>query len=301
MIYHARNKVHYGVGGGFIRPEKDSLRSDILNSVRKLFKKIWAYSLARNIDIDSKEAVAIHKCIIKRKPLLTKHYAVIYQYFKKIEDSLSHLDFPSLEIGSGGGFLKEFLPAVITSDVIEAEGIDRIENAVSFSFPDNSLKAVYCNGVLHHIENPGKCIEEIQRILVPNGVFVCCEPSSALFGYFMNKYFHDEYTNKYVKEWEIKKTDNRRRLSEANMALPYIMFKRDINLFRKEFPYLKIRSIAYCDFLRSTLSGGLSYRPFIPRILYKAVDFIEMISKPLMPVLGMDMIVVIQKTEKAEL
>jgi len=263
--------------------------------VRRYFKKLFANPLVRSLDIDSKEAIIIHRRIIKENPLLNKHYRFIYQYFKRIEDSLSDLDFPSLEIGSGGGFLKEFLPTVITSDVVGLEGIDRIENATSLTFADNSLKAIYANGALHHIKEPGICLEEIQRVLVPTGIFVCNEPSTSFFGYFMNKHFHNEYTNKFVKEWKIQVTDNHSRLTDANMALPYIMFQRDINLFLKRFKDLKILSIIYHDFLRYTLSGGLSYKPLIPRILYRAVDYIEMVSKPLMSLLGNNMLVTIQK------
>ncbi len=184
---------------------------------------------------------------------------------------------------------------VITSDIIESEGIDRIENATSLSFPDNSLKAIYANAVLHHIEDPGKCMEEVQRVLVTGGKFVCNEPSSNFLGYFMNRYFHDEYTNKFAKRWEVVVTKNQGRLTDANMALPYIMFKRDVNLFRERFKNLKIVSIIYHDFLRYTLSGGLTYRPFIPRSLYGAIDFIERFSAPLMPILGNNMLVTIQK------
>jgi len=262
-----------------------------------LLKRIHTHPLNLNLNINSPEAVAIHRRIIRENALLYRHYAFIYQYFKRTEDLLAALSSPSLEIGSGGGFLKYFLPGVITSDVVKSEGIDRVEDATCLSFSDNSLKAIYANGVLHHVKNPEMCLSEIQRVLVPGGIFVCNEPSSIFLGYFMNKYFHNEYTNRSVKEWIIQGADSQGRLTQANMALPYIIFKRDSELFRRRFKRLKIISFIYHDFLRYTLSGGLSYTPFIPRYLYRTVDFIEWFLRPLMPILGDNMLVTIKKTD----
>lgn len=265
-----------------------------MSRLKDLFKKN-AHPLASHLDIDSKEAVDVHKRIIKENPLLLRHYTFIYRYFKASDESLAGMGLLSLEIGSGGGFLKEFLPEVITSDVVLAEGIDRVENADSLDFPDNSLKAVYANGVLHHLKDPAKCLFEVQRVLAPGGLFVCNEPSSTPFGYFMNKRFHDEYTDKNAKDWGLK-SDGGGRLTGANMALPYIIFKRDAALFKETFKSLKIRSIVYHDFLRYTLSGGLSYKPFVPACLFGLVNAKEAILKPLMFILGNNMLVTIQKT-----
>ncbi len=266
-----------------------------MSLVKNFLKKFFANPYAGNLDIDSKVAVDIHRQIIRSNPLLVKHYEFIYNYFKKIDDSLPQLGLPALEIGSGGGFLKEILPKVITSDVVLSEGIDRIENACQLTFDDKSLKAIYANGVLHHLKDPGDCLEEVQRVLAPGGVFVCNEPSSNFFGYFMNRYFHNEPTDKYIKDWQIPQKAEGGRLTGANMAIAYIIFKRDRIKFSEKFPNLRISSIIYHDFLRYSLSGGLSYRPFVPRFLFCVVNFFEMALRPLMSVLGNNMIVTIQK------
>jgi len=265
--------------------------------IKELFKKkLRPHPLADRLDIDSQEAVSVHRRIIRENPLLMSHYAFIYGCFKAAEESLSGLQLASLEIGSGGGFLKEFLPSVITSDVVLSEGIDRVEDATALSFADGSLKAVYANGVLHHIKEPARCLAEIERVLAPGGLFVCSEPSSTLFGYFMNKNFHKEATDKNAKDWSIEERACGGRLTEANMALPYIIFKRDAALFSRRFERLKIRSVVYYDFLRYTLSGGLSYRPFVPKSLFGLVNALEAASRPLMSILGNSMLVTVQKT-----
>lgn len=276
--------------------EGDNVPQELKTGVLKgFFKEKFSHPLARDLDIDSAQAISVHRRIIKENKLLLEYYKFVYAYFKKIEVGLSHLNYPSFEIGSGAGFLKDFLPNVITSDIVHAEGVDRLEDAMSLSFSDCSLKAVYANGVLHHIKDPKKFILEVQRVLVPGGIFVCNEPSSTLFGYFMNKHFHHEGTDKSVLDWQIDCQGQSKRLTKANMAMPFIIFKRDADLFRKEFPCLKVVSIIEHDFLRYTLSGGVSYKPFVPELFFSFVNCMEIIMQPFMSVLGNEMIVTVQK------
>jgi len=265
-------------------------------SLKHYLQTHYAHPLVGQLDLDSREAVGIHRRIIEGNPLLKRHYLFIYGSFKKVEEGLRGLCQPSLEIGSGGGFLKEIIPTVITSDVVAGEGIDRVEDASKLSFADASLKAVYANAVLHHIPEPERCFAEIDRVLVPGGMFVCNEPSSTPFGYFMNRHFHHEHTDKTVKAWRLTEEDGTGRLKGANMAMPAIIFKRDRRIFERKFPRLKIKSIVYHDFLRYTLSGGLSFRPFVPQVLFGAVDALEVLARPLLFLLGHAMIVTIEKT-----
>jgi SAM-dependent methyltransferase len=268
----------------------------MLSRFKRYLQKRYAHPLVGQLDLDARETVAIHRRIIEDNPLLKKHYFFIYDFFKRAEEELAGFSQPSLEIGSGGGFLKEIIPSVITSDLVPGAGIDRIEDASRLSFPEGSLKAVYANGVLHHIPDPEKCLAQIDRVLVAGGVFVCNEPSSTPFGYFMNRHFHHEPADKTVRDWGWAKTADAGRLTGANMAMPYIIFKRDRRIFEEKFPRLRIRSIIYHDFMRYTLSGGLSFRPFVPNILYGAVNVMEGMVKPLQFILGHAMIVTIQKT-----
>lgn len=273
----------------------DMLQESVDSPLKRFLKSRFSHPLARNLDLDSAQAVSVHRRIIKENKLLLEYYKYVYAYFKKIETGLTHLDYPSLEIGSGAGFLKEFLPNVITSDIVTAEGVDRLEDAMSLTFSDCSLKAVYANGVLHHIKDPKKLFFEVQRVLAPGGMFVCNEPSSTLFGYFMNKCFHHEGTDKSVLDWQIDCQEQNQRLTKANMAMPYIIFKRDAALFRQVFPRLKVVSIIEHDFLRYTLSGGLSYKPFVPEMFFCFVNCLEIIMRPFMRILGNGMIVTVQK------
>jgi ubiquinone/menaquinone biosynthesis C-methylase UbiE/uncharacterized protein YbaR (Trm112 family) len=45
-------------------------------------------------------------------------------------------------------------------------------DAENLPFKDNSFDIVYSNGVLHHSENTERCVEEVYRVLKPNGKLV---------------------------------------------------------------------------------------------------------------------------------
>ena len=218
----------------------DALFGGPMDFLLRFLKKHYGHPLVGQLDIDSAGAVTVHHRIILENPLLRRYYASMYRYFQEKEKTVEDLNFSSLEIGCGGGFIKEYLPGVITSDVVAADWVDRVEDASSLNFGPNSLKAIYANGVLHHIKDPVGCLSEIERVLAPGGVFVCNEPSSTRLGYFMNRHFHHEATDRDVCEWNAGIPDQSGRLSGANMALPYIIFRRDAALFAKRFPNLKI-------------------------------------------------------------
>jgi len=54
-------------------------------------------------------------------------------------------------------------------DVLGLHGRFQRENAEKLSFPDESFDWVYSHGVLHHTPNPQSAINEVWRVLKPNG------------------------------------------------------------------------------------------------------------------------------------
>jgi hypothetical protein len=73
-------------------------------------------------------------------PLLADHirkirsngllFAIYEDIYARLLDEIPMASFPRvLEIGSGGGFLKQIAPHVLTSDCIEGPGIERVVDA----------------------------------------------------------------------------------------------------------------------------------------------------------------------------
>jgi SAM-dependent methyltransferase len=239
-------------------------------------------------DLDNPQTTVLHSQIIKEKVFLKKLYTDFYKIFKKSVG----LDTRTLvELGSGGGFIKEIIPDVITSDIIKMPNIDMTFSAEQMPFENGSVDAFFMVDVLHHIKKPKVFFTEARRCLKKGGKIVMIEPANTLWSRFIFKNFHHELFDTSA-EWEMNKTGP---LSDANGALAWIIFQRDRKLFESEFKDLKITSIDFHTPFRYILSGGLTYRQLLPAFMYGFVDFLEFCLRPLNGWLGMFETVVLEK------
>jgi len=74
---------------------------------------------------------------------------------------------PVLELGSGAGFLKSFVPDLITSEVFYCPGIDFVLNGLDLPFMTGSLQGIVMTDVLHHIPQPRRFFAEAARCVCP--------------------------------------------------------------------------------------------------------------------------------------
>lgn len=137
-------------------------------------------------------AVEIHQNVIswRNKPVLQRVYADLYARVAPLLPPASV--GPRLELGSGMGAIKEFIPDCITSDIFPHAWLDRIENAYAIKFPDASLGALILFDVWHHLEYPGTALREFQRVLRPGGRLILVEPAASLLGRLVYGVFHHE-------------------------------------------------------------------------------------------------------------
>lgn len=56
--------------------------------------------------------------LLRQRPALASIYSEWYQL---VRDSLSEVDGKILELGSGGGFIKDIIPTAVTSDVLNGD------------------------------------------------------------------------------------------------------------------------------------------------------------------------------------
>ena len=69
-------------------------------------------------------------------------------------------------------------------------------------------------------------------------------------------------------------------LTGANMALPSVIFLRDRERYRYEFPHLPIDRIRFHTIVLYLLSGGVSMRSFAPAILFRPALALERLMAP---------------------
>lgn len=232
-----------------------------------------------NHSLDAPETIFTHRNIIRNNGFLRKIYIDFYNKLKPTDLP----NGPIIEIGSGGGFIKEIIPQVITSDIVKGPDIDLVFSALDLPFADNSISAFLMLNVFHHIKDPERALNEMRRCLKLGGKIIMVEPYNSLWSRFFYKNFHYEGFDTSAK-WKI---DGDRRLSDANNALPWIVFVRDREKFLRKFPDLKIYKVEPHTPFGYLISGGLTRESILPANFYSSVKFIEGLLSPLKKIFSM--------------
>ncbi|MBR9860491.1 class I SAM-dependent methyltransferase [bacterium] len=240
-------------------------------------------------DLDDPRRTIHHKEIIKSKPFLNELYINWYSRIKDLCD-----DAPEgriIELGSGGGFLKEVFPEIETSDILELPDNDHTFNALNMPFEDGSLSAIVMVDVFHHVPDSEKFISEMNRCLKPGGLIVMSEPCTTWWSKIIFKNFHHEPFNE-KGDWTIPGTGP---MSDANGALPWIVLNRDQKRFKTTFPKLEIEKIKLHSPMSYMLSGGVSMKQLVPSWSYKPILAIEKLMTSIVPGFAMFQFIKIRK------
>jgi SAM-dependent methyltransferase len=250
------------------------------------------HPLVRGLDIDSPETTELRRQIIREKPILEDIYK---DWYTRLVSALPPGDDPILEVGSGGGFLREFVPDLITSDVIPLPGIDRVIDARSLPFPDKSLRGIAMVNVLHHVPAPRDFLREATRCVRAGGVLSMIEPWVTPWSTLVYRKLHHEPFDPRAQAWEFPPAGP---LSGANGSNPWIMFVRDRARFEQEFPEWQIRVVRPFMPLRYLLSGGVSMRSLVPSWSSSFWRGIEFLIRPWNGWLGLFAHVVVERTQR---
>lgn len=242
-------------------------------------------------DLDSPSTTLQHRQIILHKLFLKKIYIA---WYKSILKEISNLpEGKVIEIGSGGGFLKDLDPKIITSDVLPFPHCDMTFSGENMPFANNEVSAVVMIDVLHHIPDCTEFFKETDRILKPGGKIVMIEPANTKFARFIFKNFHHENFDPLAKEWKFPTSGP---LSGANGALPWIVFTRDYTRFANDFPYLKREKVQLHTPFAYLVSGGLTFKSLLPGWMFFPFRMFELILSPLNRWLAMFQTIVVRKS-----
>lgn len=247
------------------------------------------------IDFDSPEASKKALEIMRTKKCLHDIYVEIYQNMVALKQKYLGSDIEKiLEIGSGGGFIKDLYPNIITSDVTDVNCVDIVIDAQKLPFKDNELDAVFAVHVIHHIPDICKFLDEAMRTIKPGGGLVIVEPYWGPLARFLYKNIHPEPFDVKAKDWNLESFGP---MSGSNQALSYILLKRDKEKFQKRYPNLKLVYHKAFGCLRYIATGGLWLSPKLPQFMFPFLKGIEFICKPIMPIIGIHHIFVLRKEE----
>jgi SAM-dependent methyltransferase len=243
-----------------------------------VLNRLLAHPLTRDLHIDSPETTILRREIIRGKPFLRHIYEDWYRAIAAAIPGPPEVEGPVVELDSGAGFLEEFIPGLITTDVLPVPGMKLLVDAHHLPFRDGALRAIVMTNVFHHFHDPKRFLEEAGRCVRAGGAIVMVEPWFTWWSNLIYTRFHHEPFDRHAREWMLAPTGP---LSSANDALPWIMLGRDRARFERELPFWSIDRIELMMPLRYLVSGGIAVRTLMPRWSYGAWRLLE--EGPLRP------------------
>ena len=254
--------------------------------------KAWlAHPLTRGFDINDPQTTDLRRRLISEKRFL---HLIYDEWYQSVAEELPAGPGPVLEIGSGAGFMSDYVPGLVTSEMFPCQKIRVVLNAMQMPFANDALRAIVMTDVLHHIPNVRHFFAEAIRCIRPGGSIVMIEPWVTPWSRQIYTRLHHEPFEPDASHWHFPSNGP---LSDANGALPWILFERDQAKFRCEFPSLEIKSIKPMMPFRYLLSGGVSQRSLMPGWSFRTWCFLEKLLQPWMNSWAMFARIVLVKTQ----
>lgn len=223
------------------------------------------------VHLDDPSRSAELQRIIQGKPALKRLYGETYARYAACL-ARCPAEGLAVELGSGGGFVKDVLPEVITSDVIPYPDVDRVVDGTAMPFADGSVRALFLLNVLHHIPDVSAFLRECERVLMPGGRVLVADQYPGFVGKFVYRHLHHEPFDMQATEWRFP---SKGPLSDANGALAWIVFERDRARFEREHPALRLDAFVRHTPLRYWLAGGLKRWSLLPNALFSAATWVD--------------------------
>jgi SAM-dependent methyltransferase len=181
---------------------------------------------------------------------------------------------PWVEIGSGPGFAREFIPEMQLTDVVAAAWHDRQVDAGALPFDDGGVGALVLFDVLHHLPSPARFLAEAVRVLRPGGRLVICEPYVSPLSYPIYRWFHEEGVDMDVDPLADARPSGGDPF-DANQAIPTLLFGRHAGELARRFPALRLVRFERLAGPAYPASGGFSRSPLLPAPVWRALLAVE--------------------------
>jgi SAM-dependent methyltransferase len=224
------------------------------------------------VAISDQEVVRQHRKIWAVRPELR---AVYHEWFAELLCCVEGLH-PTVEIGAGPGFFKEYFPSLIATDVVPTSYVDVVCDAGSLPFQSGSVGALVMVDVLHHLPKPLEFLAEAGRILQPGGRLAMIEPWITAPSYLLYRYFHHEDCSLKV-DVRCPFGEMGKKAFDGNAAIPFKL----LNQFKSGAPALRL--IQANPFLGLSYLATLGFRRArpMPRALIGMAKVCERLFSPL--------------------
>jgi hypothetical protein len=221
---------------------------------------------------------------LRNRARLSANQNLLFWYRELYRDQFKDFANPAalsiLEIGSGTSPLKQFLPNVITSDVLDLDYLDIVFDCHEIdklqAIKDSSVDVITLTNVLHHLKSPIAFLNRAATKLKPSSKIIATEPFFSLVSTPIWKFLHHEAVDFQISEPELGHVQG--PLASANIALPWLMFFQKREWLRRLNDNFDLASLSLRPFtsLSYMVTGGISHRLPIPRSLYRALFPIDL-------------------------
>jgi SAM-dependent methyltransferase len=222
------------------------------------------------------ETLRDHERAWNERPLLRRIYR---DWFALLASRLARVPGATLELGSGIGQLREFVPGLVTSDVEETPWADQVVDAARLPYGDAELANTLMLDVYHHLPQPAGFLDEARRTLAPGGRVVMLEPHVSPLSGLAYRFHHERLE---LDGDGFAGSDSPDPM-DANLAQTTLAFFKQRDEYARRWPELPIVETQLLSFLVYPLSGGFTRRPLLPAALYRPLNAVE---RALTPALG---------------
>ena len=222
------------------------------------------------------ETLRDHERAWNERPLLRRIYR---DWFALLASHLARVPGATLELGSGIGQLREFVPGLVTSDVEPTPWADLVVDAAQLPYRDGELANIVMLDVYHHLPQPAAFLDEASRTLGPGGRVVMLEPHVSPLSGLAYRFHHERLE---LDGDGFAGSDSPDPM-DANLAQTTLAFFKQRKEYGRRWPELPVVEEELLSFLVYPLSGGFTRRPLLPAALYRPLNAVE---RALMPALG---------------
>jgi SAM-dependent methyltransferase len=211
-----------------------------------------------------------HRVAWARKPMLARYYRE--EFFARLRQWASGRHV--VEVGAGPGFLKEDWPEVVALDIMDAPWIDIRGDCLALPFRDSALDAIVGLDVLHHLSDPVRFLQEVERVLQPGGRLALIEPwNTALARVFYTRFHREDFDLSWDPRSGVPATGS--EPFDGNQAIPSLVFDVHWPTVAPQVPGLSLVHRETFSFVSYLLTGGFSGPNLLPMPLYRPINRIE--------------------------
>jgi SAM-dependent methyltransferase len=180
----------------------------------------------------------------------------------------------TLEIGAGiGAFRRYYKGSLVSTDILAVPDIETRCDAQRLPFREGSFDNILGVDFIHHLERPQAFLDEAARVLRPGGRVVAVEPYLSPFADFITRHFHHEADERHHEAGPKKDA------LTSDVRLPTDLFVKNPERLARTCPRLRLRTAQiHTTSLAYALSGGFTYRSFLPSVFVPLVDAFDRIA-----------------------